>query len=924
MQLRIILIFFVIACATPSFSQSGDVIGRIINNETRETIPFVDVFINKTTVSTSTNENGDFILRNVPYGVRELVIASAYHELIQAFIPVNTSMLDLGLIEMVPLLQESKNLNAGITDSGWEKNLKRFKRVFLGESELAKKCEILNPFVINFSKGPGGLLFASSKEPIEISNMELGYKISYYLTHFELSKQDHSFEGKFRFSEISTKGGATALQWMQNRKDMYLGSLQNLFKAILDNQILENGFYLYSNRDEGLPGRGNSFIADLENRLTPYDTTDFISNGNIPHTYKVILKGQIEVHCRAKPASDKVYTDIPYAVSWLDVDGDTAFVNQDGSVLNLQEMNLTGDMSNANVPMMLPIDYGTEKIVRIKKELTEISADRIEENVYIHLDKPYYYPGEMMWFKAYMNYRYPNTRDSMSRTLYVELISPQRKIVKSEVLRIDNGFANGNWIVTDTLSSGMYYLRSYTNLNRNFAQDDFFIKPIPILGNTEKVPASEAVEEKTADGIISFSQNKKVYGTRDSIALTLLIKDQKGQPVKSNFSISVTDATQVVPVKDPVNILTGFTFDSEPSTEIIKEVTYPVEYGISFAGQYLNKKGQPEKATLSILQGNYEHLSVIETDENGLFVESGLMFYDSTVFRIQGEGSKKKKYDGKVAINKKEVPSLDIEFPSYPFEKIDVGKNQRLISEFEVPKGARLLSEVFIEGDKISNEVVRPYGKADYVVSAKELDISSNNLLQILQGKVPGLVINTVSDNTGVHPQVRIVRASGLTLLAPTEPLVMIDNVPLTGRAGDILQSINAYTIESIEVVTRVSPAYGSAGVNGVISIYTKKGISPDYVPPEKDLQVVMLKGYSTPDGFRTPTYNGDKNLNQVDYRSILYWNPNVTTDQNGEATISFYAGDLETRYRVVVEGINENNEPIRGVHFINVTRDRP
>jgi len=926
MILKHFFLFGILGCCHPLlFAQVSEVSGRILDSVSGETLPYANVFINNSTIGTSADENGNFILTDVPFGVQELVVYSKGHETIQAYIPVNNHLTELGFIEMTKLETLTIPEIKGSPDGGREKQLKIFKKHFLGEDEFAEQCEILNPYAIVFSKGPGGTLIATASEPIEVSNMALGYKLSYFLAHFEVNRDDHLLLGQVRFSEIITKGGGIALRWMQNRKDLYLGSQQHLLKSILDGQIREAGFYLYADSEPKNNGpRGGSFSSRLGSSIIPYDTSSIIFEGRIPYTYKILLRENIEVHCRARMANQKIYNDIPYSVGWIRTDGDTIFVNGNGSVLNAQEVTAQGSMRVKSLAMQLPIDYSLDKIVKIKKESRAVAASQIEEKVYVHFDKPYYYPGEMMWFKAYLNYRSPSLRDSLSKTLSVELINSQKKIVKTQLLRIDDGMAWGNWVVSDTLSSGNYYFRAYTNLNLNFEDSNVFLKPIPVLGKTEQVIETERYKESPDQPQVFFKSHKRDYEIRDSVALEISIRDQNGAPLKSKLSVSVTDAKQVVPVREPMTIVRDFLFSKEASSKIFKELVYPAESGVSFTGQYLNKKKNPEKASLSIVQGNFEYLSVIETDEAGRFFENGLIFYDSVDFRFQIK-SDKKKDDGRVVILPRHSPSLDFAFPKYKLNTINTGKNQRQISEYEVPRGARLLDEVYIQGEKIKEELVRPYGKADYTVSAKELDISTNNLLLILQGKVPGLVITNQSDETGSHTVVRIARASGLTIQAQTEPLVMIDNVPMSGRAGDILQSIDAYTIESIEVVTRVSPAYGSAGVNGVISIYTRRGLSANYDKLEKDLQVVKLGGYTRPSEFRIPNYgSGNSGQGQIDYRSILYWNPMLATNNSGAATVSFFAADLETRYRVVVEGINEKNEPVRGVYFIDISGSRP
>lgn len=907
-----------VSCPALLFAQSSGIKGRIMDGSTGETLPFANVFIDQTTIGTTSDQYGEFELKNIPTGVHELVIAYVGYQPLLASLTMGNEIIDVGDIGLTAEEEKEKKEVIKIRDPNWERQYKKFVKVFLGEDEWAESCEILNAYALSFARESGGALVAYASEPIEISNMALGYKLSYLLQDFRSDNKETHFEGKIRFSEIITKGGATALRWMENRKKAYTGSSQHLFKSILDNRIHSEGFYLYTNSNKELPSH---FYPQLGTTILQYDTTNMVSKGTQVNTYRITLNGKVEVHNHGELVKAKVYNDEPYSVSWIETKDGYVEVNEDGSVLHSTSLVITGDMRAEQLSHQIPYDYKTERIVTIKKELRDIRIDQLQEKIYVQTDKPYYYPGEMMWMKAFVNYRYPELRDSMSKTLYVELINPRRKIVTSAMFQIENGSAKGNWIVTDTLSAGNYYLRAYTNLNRNFSDDKLFIKPVPILGITEKVDESEAYQEDEKAGRLKITADKSSYGMREKITLNFKITGTEGVG-RSNLSLSVTDAHQVVPVKESKTIVADFPFHEDPPKERIQEVKYPVEYGISILGQYLNRRQKPDKTTLSILQGNFEHLSVIETDPDGMFQESGLQFYDTAEFHFQIRDNKRGA-DGTVRIIEKKPPALDFKFPEYDLKTVETNKRQRLITEYEVPRGARLLQEVMIKGLKEKQEAIRPYGNPDYVVKAEDLDISTNNLFIILQGKVPGMVIRTVSDSTGVHHIVRIARASGLTILGPTEPMVMVDNVPLSGRAGDILQSINAYTVDRIEVITRVSPAYGSQGANGVISIYLKKGISVDYTPPENVLQVAKIRGYSRPDVFRSPDYEENRSEHsQPDYRSIIYWNPEIVTDEEGVAKVSFYTADLQTRYRVVVEGVTENNEPVRGVHYLNVVRN--
>lgn len=54
--------------------------------------------------------------------------------------------------------------------------------------------------------------------------------------------------------------------------------------------------------------------------------------------------------------------------------------------------------------------------------------------------------------------------------------------------------------------------------------------------------------------------------------------------------------------------------------------------------------------------------------------------------------------------------------------------------------------------------------------------------------------------------------------------------------------------------------------------------------------------------------YEKDK-TSQLDVRATVYWQGNVQTDENGKANLSFFAADLPTTYRIVVQGVAEKGQ---------------
>ena len=95
---------------------------------------------------------------------------------------------------------------------------------------------------------------------------------------------------------------------------------------------------------------------------------------------------------------------------------------------------------------------------------------------------------------------------------------------------------------------------------------------------------------------------------------------------------------------------------------------------------------------------------------------------------------------------------------------------------------------------------------------------------RVLQSRVSGVDVVTAPDGA---ISVRIRGAS--SFLGSTEPLYVIDGVPIAPAPGGALRGLSPYDIESIQVLK--DPAsltmYGSRGANGVIVIKTRKPGTP-------------------------------------------------------------------------------------------------
>jgi hypothetical protein len=105
------------------------------------------------------------------------------------------------------------------------------------------------------------------------------------------------------------------------------------------------------------------------------------------------------------------------------------------------------------------------------------------EWVYTHLNKSSYVQGDDMWFTSYVLNPSNRQLNLATSKLYVELWSPQKKLVSRNILFVKEG-SSGHFIhLPDSLAPGSYCLRAYTNWMRNFYSEKDLSTFITILGN---------------------------------------------------------------------------------------------------------------------------------------------------------------------------------------------------------------------------------------------------------------------------------------------------------------------------------------------------------------------------------------------------------------------------------------------------------
>lgn len=253
-----------------SIAQGQSISGHVYDNKTKEPLLGATIYIDGSTIGTTSNNNGYF---NLP--IKEQINAP----LIVSFIGYTTKILPLQneAVELKIFLDESENQleEVLIVPDNWsrEKKMRYFKNEFFGKSIATKYCKIQNEKDIKLIYNPKtSILTAYADKPIIIINNYLGYEIIYDLADFEmkfaydingLNYPDRIYyAGTSFFKEINKK---TRKKHRKNREKSYLGSLMHFMRALKNQQLTENNFQIYHKRFPIAPYRFFKF-TELENQ----------------------------------------------------------------------------------------------------------------------------------------------------------------------------------------------------------------------------------------------------------------------------------------------------------------------------------------------------------------------------------------------------------------------------------------------------------------------------------------------------------------------------------------------------------------------------------------------------------------------------------------------------------------------------------
>lgn len=141
------------------------------------------------------------------------------------------------------------------------------------------------------------------------------------------------------------------------------------------------------------------------------------------------------------------------------------------------------------------------------KDSAVLNEKSLSEELYVKTDRDLYISGEQVWIKISRFNNLTNTPSTLSKIVYVDLLDTYNNPVMQLKIGTEGSTGSGVMTLPDTLSTGNYIIRAYTNWMKNFSRDLFSYKKISVINpfkniTSIKVPSSDLFP----DSVIFFPE----------------------------------------------------------------------------------------------------------------------------------------------------------------------------------------------------------------------------------------------------------------------------------------------------------------------------------------------------------------------------------------------------------------------------------
>ena len=371
---------------------------------------------------------------------------------------------------------------------------------------------------------------------------------------------------------------------------------------------------------------------------------------------------------------------------------------------------------------------------------------------------------------------------------------------------------------------------------------------------------------------------------------------------------------------------------------------YPVESAIAFRGTVTksDRKDPVKDGRVSFIIKGEDSTSILADatlTDKGEFLLDNVHYMKGANVAYMGTNNKKDTYIVDVHLNPNYIDSLQKSayIPVVDLDTVDLTKRRNSLAAYYIYgqmmqsdtspfKNAKTLEGVVVKAKKLSKEdsLNREYAGGPFLLG-KSIDPSaykySRTIWQVIQQTVPGVTI----EGNPFDPTVAFNRFGGMGgdnnsfSVASSDGSISTDVVTQTNGIAyylnevnvskDIINTLAVEDVALIKVLKNEGAVLGAS--QGVIAIYTKKGVVAGKAQYDKAYTVEKKAGYAITRQFYNPGYASNPGVKEADKRNTLYWNGRINPSKDGKYRFLFYNNDTGKKFKLVVQGIDKDGQLI-------------
>lgn len=359
---------------------------------------------------------------------------------------------------------------------------------------------------------------------------------------------------------------------------------------------------------------------------------------------------------------------------------------------------------------------------------------------------------------------------------------------------------------------------------------------------------------------------------------------------------------------------------------------YPIESFISIKGKVTKPSSKEiiKSGKVSMIIKGEDSTKIISDaflTDKGEFILDSINFKKKATVFYEAQNSKREKLPVDVTIYPSYIDSL--KYSKFVSEQnldtadISNRKNaftQNMYSSIglidTISFGKTTLANVTVKTKKLSriDSLQKVYVSSIFEASDNTIDFSDvgnmTNIWQYLRMQISGFEVDAFS---GGGETARFTRNDGIRGLSDETDNAgikfMLNEVEVPALSIDFISPSDVALVK----VYKGNLAFPWGANQGMIAVYTKKGVNVKSSPFDKVFEKIEIIGFEGEREFFNADYEKFPEFNKdlTDRRQTLFWSPSVKKNKIGKYVATFFNNDISNAYRVLIQGIDKNGKLI-------------